>query len=111
MPDSPNLTLPYIQASQAQKHITHNEAIQLLDGIVQLSVLSRIVAAPPGSPTDGDRYIVASAATGLWAGWDLNVAFFTSGAWVKLIPKPGWLAFSIADGAFYYWNGTAWTAL
>ena len=110
MPDSPNLILPYIQASQAQKHITHNEAIKLLDGIVQLGVLSRIVAAPPGSPVDGDRYIVASGATGLWAGWDLNVAFFVDGAWVRLIPRVGWIAYSVADTAFYSWNGSAWVA-
>ena len=64
MPDSPNLILPYIQASQAQKHITHNEAIKLLDGLVQLAVISRVLTAPPGSPVDGDRYIVASSATG-----------------------------------------------
>lgn len=110
MPDSPNLILPYIQASQAQKHITHNEAIKLLDGIVQLGVLSRIVAAPPGSPVDGDRYIVASGATGLWAGWDLNVAFYVDGAWVRLIPRVGWIAYSVADAAFYSWNGSAWVA-
>lgn len=110
MPDSPNLILPYIQASQAQKHITHNEAIKLLDGMVQLGVLSRIVAAPPGSPVDGDRYIVASGATGLWAGWDLNVAFFVDGAWVRLIPRVGWIAYSVADTAFYSWNGSAWVA-
>lgn len=109
MPDSPNLILPYIQASQAQKHITHNEAIKLLDGVVQLGVLSRIVAAPPGSPVDGDRYIVASGATGLWAGWDLNVAFYVDGAWVRLIPRVGWTAYSVADAAFYVWTGAAWT--
>jgi len=109
MPDSPNLILPYIQASQAQKHITHNEAIKLLDGVVQLGVLSRIVAAPPGSPVDGDRYIVASGATGLWAGWDLNVAFYVDGAWVRLIPRVGWTAYSVADAAFYVWTGSAWT--
>jgi len=32
-----NLALPYILAAQAQKHVTHNEALRLLDGIVQLS--------------------------------------------------------------------------
>ena len=96
MTDTPNLVLPYIAGSQAQKHVTHNEAIWLLDGMVQLSVLSRIEAAPPGSPTDGSRYIVASGATGAWAGWDLNVAFWVDGSWMRLIPRVGWIAYSVA---------------
>ncbi len=76
-----HLLLPYILAAQAQKHVTHNEALRLLDGLVQLSVLDRDLTAPPGSPADGDRYIVCSGATGDWAGWDLNVALWTDGAY------------------------------
>ena len=45
-----HLLLPYILAAQAQKHVTHNEALRILDGLVQLSVLDRDLAAPPGSP-------------------------------------------------------------
>ena len=71
-----NLLLPDILAAQAQKHVTHNEALRLLDGLVQLSVLDRDLTAPPGSPADGDRHIVASGGTGNWTGWDLNVALF-----------------------------------
>ena len=88
--------LPYILASQAQKHVTHNEALRLLDAMVQLSVLDRTHTAPPASPTDGDRHIVASGATGLWTGWDLNIAFWVDGVWMRLVPRPGWLAW-IAD--------------
>ena len=108
MADTPNLVLPYIQAAQAQKHVTHNEAIRLLDGMVQLAVVSRTLTAPPGSPVDGERYIVASGATGAWATWDLNVAFWIDGAWVRLIPRPGWIAYSVADADFYSWTGAAW---
>ena len=83
-----HLLLPYILASQAQKHVTHNEALRLLDAMVQLSVLDRTRTAPPASPTDGDRHIVASGATGLWVGWDLNVAFWVDGVWMRLVPRP-----------------------
>ena len=55
MDSTPNLDLPYIAAAQAQKHVTHNEAIRALDAIVQLAVLDRDLAAPPASPGDGDR--------------------------------------------------------
>lgn len=103
-----HLLLPYILASQAQKHVTHNEALRLLDAMVQLSVLDRTRTAPPVSPTDGDRHIVASGATGLWAGWDLNVAFWVDGVWMRLVPRPGWLAWIAAEQAFVVWNGSAW---
>ena len=103
-----HLLLPYILASQAQKHVTHNEALRLLDAMVQLSVLDRSRTAPPVSPTDGDRHIVASGATGLWAGWDLNVAFWVDGVWMRLVPRPGWLAWIATEQAFVVWNGSAW---
>jgi hypothetical protein len=47
--ETPHLQLPYILASQAQKRVTHNEALRILDGLVQLSVrdLSAPVARSP----------------------------------------------------------------
>ncbi|TYB86017.1 DUF2793 domain-containing protein [Oceaniovalibus sp. ACAM 378] len=103
-----HLLLPYILASQAQKHVTHNEALRLLDAMVQLSVLDRTRTTPPASPADGDRYIVVSGAIGLWAGWDLNVAFWVDGVWMRLVPRPGWLAWIAAEQAFAVWTGSAW---
>ena len=105
-----NLALPNILGSQAQKHVTHNEALRLLDGIVQLGVLNRTLTAPPGSPAEGDRHVVAGGATGLWAGWDGSVAFWTDGAWFRLVPRPGWLAHVAAENALLVWTGSAWTA-
>ena len=105
---SPHLLLPYILAAQAQKHVTHNEAIRLLDAVVQLSVLDRDLTAPPASPIDGDRYIVASGATGLWAGWDLNVTTWVDGVWMRLVPRPGWLAWIADETVAAVWTGTTW---
>ena len=68
MEQSANLQLPYIMPSQAQKHVTHNEAIRSLDALVHLAVLDRDLFAPPASPADGDRYLVAAGATDAWAG-------------------------------------------
>lgn len=109
MPDSTtHLLLPYILAAQAQKHVTHNEALRILDGLVQLAVLDRDLTAPPGSPADGDRYIVASGATGDWAGWDLNVALWTDGAWLRLPPRVGWRAWVEDESVLLVYNGTGW---
>ena len=106
-----HLLLPYILAAQAQKHVTHNEAVRLLDAIVQLSVLDRDLTAPPASPADGDRYIVASGATGLWAGWDLNVTTWVDGVWMRLVPRLGWLAWIADEATFFVWNGSAWQSV
>ena len=54
-----NLQIPYILPSQAQKHVTHNEAIKVLDAIVQLAVETRALATPPATPAPGGRYIRA----------------------------------------------------
>ena len=60
MDQTPNLKLPYILPSQAQKHVTHNEALRLLDAVVHLSVRSRSRNDAPETPTGGDRYLVAA---------------------------------------------------
>jgi hypothetical protein len=65
---SPLLALPYLQPAQAQKHVTHNEALQLLDAMVQLRVQGWGVTLPPVSPAAGDVWEVGAGATGLWAG-------------------------------------------
>src|SRR5262249_44558040 len=93
MTDTPRLGLPAIEAAQAQKHVTHNEALVLLDALVQLAVESRTLTAPPGSPAEGDCYIPASGASGAWSGWDLQVAAFAGGGWLRIVPKPGMKAF------------------
>ena len=109
MADSANLALPLIAASQAQKHVTHNEALRLLDGIVQLSVKDRNLSAPPGSPAEGARYIVASGASGAWAGWVGSVALWVNGAWMRLIPQIGWMCWVEDESTALVWTGSAWT--
>ncbi len=113
--ESAKLRIPYIAASQAQKHVTHNEAMTLLDTLVQLSVLDKDLTSPPGSPAEGDCYIVAGGggtATGAWAGWEKRVARFIDGEWRSYLPGAGsgagWLAWVMDEDAMYRFDGTAW---
>ncbi|MCJ2008373.1 DUF2793 domain-containing protein [Methylobacterium sp. J-092] len=112
MPDTTqNLALPLIAANQAQKHVTHNEALVQLDALVQLACLDKDLAAPPAAPVEGDRYLVVAAApTGAWAGLSGQVACFRDGVWVGLAPRPGWLAFVADEGDLYIFTGSAWTS-
>jgi hypothetical protein len=89
MTDTPRLSLPVIEAAQAQKHVTHNEALTLLDCLTQLTAESRSLAAPPASPADGSCYIPAAGATGAWSGWDNQLALYSGGGWLRLAPVPG----------------------
>jgi Protein of unknown function (DUF2793) len=89
MTDTPRLALPVIEAAQAQKHVTHNEALALLDCLVQIAVASRTLTAPPSSPADGSCYIPATGATDAWSGWDGQLALYSGGGWLKLTPVSG----------------------
>lgn len=106
MSNSPNLALPYLETGQAQKEVTHNEALALLDAVVQLSVLT-VTATPPATPGDGERWIVGDGATGAWAGQDNRIALWSSG-WLFIAPGVGWLAFDQSASALRMWSGAAW---
>lgn len=103
-----NLQLPYIMPSQAQKHVTHNEALVLLDAIVQLGVRDRDLAHPPEGVPDGARYIVAASATGEWAGWEGAIAFKIDGGWQRIEPQTGWLSWVADEEILVCWNGAIW---
>lgn len=110
--ESVNLSLPYLMPSQAQKHVTHNEALVVLDSVVQLSVADRDRTAPPLDAQEGQRYIVAPDATGDWAGHDGKIACYLDDGWRFLDPKEGWLAWVDADGKLFvrrhgYWRSLA----
>lgn len=103
-----HLGLPLIAPAQALKHITHNEAIAALDGLVQLAVLDREHTEPPEDPAAGERYIVASPATEAWAGHAGEIARFDGAIWLFHAPEPGWLAYVLADERLLVWTGSAW---
>lgn len=104
---SPILGLPYIQAAQAQKHVTHNEAIRSLDALVQLSVVNADLVTPP--PAQGtERYIVPAGATGDWAGQDHAIALAEAGTWQFVTPLAGWRAWVEAETTWAVFDGTTW---
>ena len=65
---SARLNLPYIQPSQAQKHVTHNEAIRQLDALVQMAAQSDSETSPPEKVSHSECYIIPENASGEWAG-------------------------------------------
>ena len=76
-----------------------------------LSVKDRDLTGPPGSPADGDSYIVAATATGAWAGKEKQVAVWDGiSAWVfSGAPREGWVASVDDEDVMIRYNGTAWS--
>ncbi len=108
MSQTDNLSLPFILPSQAQKHVTHNEALLKLDAIIQLSVQSRNLATPPTSPDAGSRYIVPASATGDFAGKTGKLATFQDGAFQFSDPQIGWLCYIVDETSWRYFDGSSW---
>lgn len=108
MTDTVNLGLPFIEGSQAQKHVTHNEALRILDAAIQIAVLDRTLTAPPSTPADNERHIVAADATGAWSGQANAIATWQDGAWAFVVPKAGWCVWSAADAAIFVYDGAVW---
>lgn len=73
-----------------------------LDACLYLDVINRTTATPPGSPTAGDRYLVAASPTGAWVGRTGQIAVYRSGSWNFYTPKEGWLITSQADAGKLY---------
>ena len=82
-----------------------------LDQLVQPAVKSRTTTAPPGSPIEGDTYIVAPSATGAWAGKDGKFACWLNGAWSYRTPADGWLAYVVDAGMLAVHQSGAWSNL
>ena len=108
MPLSPRLELPYLEPAQAQKHVTHNEALHSLDMLVQLSVEAFDENTPPGLPVTGQVFALGAAPTGDWAGQANMLALREDSGWTFRAPQPGWSA-TLAGGAdLRIWDGSQW---
>lgn len=105
------MALPFILPSQAQKHVTHNEALLALDAIVQLSVISRTVSDGPDAATAGARYIVPQNGSGSFADHAGNIAAFQDGVFQFYTPQTGWLAFILDENTYLYFDGADWLDL
>jgi hypothetical protein len=114
----PKLGLPINAITDEPWDVELRRLLRALDQLPFLTVLSRILAAPPGSPANGDAYIVAGSATGAWTGHTNHIAVWTTdnpttpgGLWEFYPPRAGWVAYSVADVNFYAYSGAAWVVL
>jgi hypothetical protein len=106
---SDRLALPLIVPGQAQKEMTHNEALSRLDITVQPVVQAVAPTDVPANPQPGQCWIVGTGATGVWAGHDGALAAWTAGGWRFVEAFEGMAVWSIADAMPVIRRGTNWS--
>ncbi|SES39118.1 Protein of unknown function [Tranquillimonas rosea] len=110
--DSPDATrrlaLPRLRPAQAQKHVTHNEALARLDGLVQLVLETTGAETPPAAAPEGTVHGLGPAPGAAWAGQGGRLALAAGGGWVFADPGEGWLGWDRAAGRLVVHRDGAW---
>lgn len=120
MTTSPDLGIPFIDQQQAQPEVTHNEALLLLQAVLN-GVISVGLNTPAVGPTIGDSYVLGAAPTGTWSGRANCIAIWSGTAW-DFIPGETSAGTPITMGArqeglrvwnkaldrMYVWTGSEW---
>ncbi|WP_415184447.1 DUF2793 domain-containing protein [Phaeovulum sp.] len=110
MSDTNRLALPLLQPAQAQKHVTVNEALTRLDGLVNMVMASNSLSVPPTVVLDGATYGIPAGAVNVWAGQAGKVAIGSNGGWVFVSPRAGWRTFIADEGCQAIHDGTGWVS-
>jgi len=92
-----------LAANQAQPHVPINATFRRLEAILSARVLDKDTSTPPGSPAEGDRYIVGPNPTGDWAGYTDQIAYY-SGGWYFIQPETGWQVAVVDEASIYIYN-------
>lgn len=100
MSTTPILGLDELAPSQSQPEIIVNEALRILECVAQLNVADRDLNTAPGSPADGDRYIVGNNPTGTWFGQGQKIALYAGTDWLFIQPAVGWLAYVVDEDIY-----------
>lgn len=108
MSDTPRFALPLVAAAQAQKHVTVNEALARIDGLMQLTLISVTENTPPSTPQEGDTYYVAASAVNAWAGQEGMLALYVNGGWAFVPATLGMRAYVADQNGWAGYDGTAW---
>ena len=108
MTDTPRAAVPLLAAAQAQKHVTHNEALLQFDCILCCRILDRDLSDPPSSPSDGDTYLVKATGTADWAGQDGMIAYAVDGGWRFYAPFEGLSAYVADESVMLVYTAGGW---
>jgi len=105
---TPVLGLSEIAEGVVSQAVVHNTALRQFEART-VRVLSRATGTPPGSPAEGDSYIIPAGATGVWASKTDQIASWIGGGWSYYTPIEGVGPLWVNDeNAIVNFSGTAW---
>jgi hypothetical protein len=99
-----------LAVAQAQKELTHNEALALIDALLFARCESLLNMAPTGPLLSGQCWLIDNNPTGIWAGRAGSIALWTDGGWRYIAPVAGMQTWCVADQGIRRWNGSQWLA-
>ena len=108
MAETARFALPLLEAAQAQKHVTVNEALARADALAAGRVEALGRTAPPAAPGEGTLWGVGAGATGAFAGQDGRVALFLNGGWSFAEPWAGWAVWDAETGRAWRYTPPGW---
>lgn len=107
------LNLPYLVEGQAMKHLTLNEALAALDGLVCAAVQSRTLAAQPADPSIGHAWLLPAGRTG--AEWTQHppgtLMRWDEAGWTALAAPVGALAWAADEAQLLLRTPDGWRGL
>jgi hypothetical protein len=110
MVDTTRLRLPLLSAGQAQKELTHNEALLLLDAVSHACCEGGPTAVPPQSPESGRAYICHAAPSGAWTGHANALACWSESGWRFVAPFDGLQVIDRVTGCTWRYMSGQWTS-
>jgi hypothetical protein len=75
------------------------------------SVKDQNLTAPPVTPSDGDRYIIAADATGAWSGKSGQIAEYVTDAWDYTVVSEGMCCYVDDEDLLYMYSGSTWVPI
>lgn len=106
---SARYALPLLVTAQAQKEITHNEALVLIDALLHPVVQERVSTPPVLEDDDtGKCWLVATSASGIWGGHDDEIACWIGGSWRYLSLPFGACVFDISSNSEWRQTPAGW---
>ncbi|MBJ7442369.1 MAG: DUF2793 domain-containing protein [Sphingopyxis sp.] len=106
---TPRFALPLLAVAQAQKEVTHNEALTLIDALVHAAVEAGPLNDPSADPEPGRCWLVGATPTGDWAGQTNAIAIWTVGGWRFIAPRAGMTVVRLADGVRLRFDEGEWS--
>ncbi len=107
---TPRLALPLLTAGQAQKEVTHNEALICADMLIQPVVQAIGTGSPPTNPEPGQCWVIGESPTGAWTGHALCMVCWSEAGWLFASPFEGMSALNQSNGHIIRYQSGQWVS-